>query len=329
MPLPQTVQRPTLSLVLPIYNEEQVIPELDKRLKSFLSGVLDVGGSWEVIFVNDGSVDASPRLLDQLAANEARYRVVHFARNFGHQAAITAGLDRAEGDAVVIMDADLQDPPEVVSDMLEKWREGYDVVYGVRSKRHGEGIFKRFSAAIFYRVMVAALGVKLPVDAGDFRLMSRPVVLTLRSLRERHRFMRGLVAWVGFRQTSVRYERPQRFAGETKYPLHKMVRFAFDGITSFSTAPLKLATWVGAFSGLGAVAIGGWALYVRLFTDKTVQGWTTLMLLLALSTSAQMLMIGFLGDYVGRIYEEIKNRPLYIVAKETVIEDERPGQLLP
>ncbi|MCG5055937.1 MAG: glycosyltransferase family 2 protein [Myxococcales bacterium] len=314
--------RPTLSLVLPIYNEEAVIPELDRRLRAFFDGLPELAGSWEVVFVNDGSADASADLLGDLARNERRYRVLHFARNFGHQAAITAGLDRAEGDAVVVMDADLQDPPEVVRDMLARWREGFDVVYGVRSKRHGETLFKRATAHLFYRLMAMGLGVKIPADAGDFRLMSRPVVLTLRSLRERHRFMRGLVAWVGFRQTAVYYERPERFAGETKYPLRKMLRFALDGVTSFSTTPLRIATWLGAISGAAAVGIGVWALYIKLFTDKTVQGWTTLTLLLALTASAQMLVIGLLGEYVGRIYEEIKNRPLYIVARETGVDSD-------
>jgi len=314
---PSSVERPLLSIILPVFNEQDVIPELHRRLTEFLGELSEIAGRWEVIFVDDGSQDESPRLLDALAEMDPRFRVVHFARNFGHQVAITAGLDRAEGDAVVVMDADLQDPPEVVKAMLAEWRRGFDVVYGVRSKRSGETLFKRATAALFYRLMNAALGVKIPSDAGDFRLLSRPVVLTLRSLREKHRFMRGLVAWVGFRQTAVRYERPERFAGETKYPLRKMVHFALDGVTSFSTAPLRIATWIGALTGLAAVAVGAWALYIRLFTDRTVPGWTTIMLLIALSSSGQMLMLGLLGEYVGRLYEEIKQRPLYVVANES------------
>ena len=314
---PSPVERPLLSIILPVFNEQDVIPELHRRLTEFLGELSEIAGRWEVIFVDDGSQDESPRLLDALAEMDPRFRVVHFARNFGHQVAITAGLDRAEGDAVVVMDADLQDPPEVVKAMLVEWRRGFDVVYGVRSKRSGETLFKRATAALFYRLMNAALGVKIPSDAGDFRLLSRPVVLTLRSLREKHRFMRGLVAWVGFRQTAVRYERPERFAGETKYPLRKMVHFALDGVTSFSTAPLRIATWIGALTGLAAVAVGAWALYIRLFTDRTVPGWTTIMLLIALSSSGQMLMLGLLGEYVGRLYEEIKQRPLYVVANES------------
>ena len=221
---------PVLSLVLPLFNEEATIPELDRRLRAFLADVgSGVGESWEVIFVNDGSRDRSPALLKELARAEPRYKVLSLARNFGHQMAITAGLDRAAGEAVVVMDADLQDPPEVVRQMVAKWREGYDVVFGVRSRRHGESAFKKLTAALFYRLLRAMLGdVSIPVDAGDFRLMSRPVVLTLRALRERHRFVRGLVWWVGFRQTAVTYERPGRFAGETKYPLRRMLRFAIE-----------------------------------------------------------------------------------------------------
>src|SRR4051812_20447814 len=212
--------RPTLSLVIPIFNEEPIIPELDRRLRAFLGDIGGgVGSSWGGVFVDDGSQDRSRQMLRDLAAAEPRYKIIGLSRNFGHQLAITAGVDRAQGDAVVVMDADLQDPPEVVGAMVARWREGYDVVYGVREKRHGETWFKRATAAAFYRVLRAMLGgFSIPADAGDFRLMSRPVVLTLRALREQHRFVRGMVAWVGFKQTAVRYERPARFAGETKYP---------------------------------------------------------------------------------------------------------------
>jgi dolichol-phosphate mannosyltransferase len=306
---------PVLSLVLPIFNEEAVIPELDRRLRLLLADLPDVGGSWEVIFVDDGSSDRSRELLEQLAAKEPRYKLIGFSRNFGHQMAITAGVDRAEGDAVVIMDADLQDPPEVVRDMLAKFREGYDVVYGVRRKREGETLFKRLTAAAFYRLMRVFLRVALPVDAGDFRLMSRPMVLTLRALREQHRFVRGMVAWVGYRQTAVHYERPARFAGETKFPLRKMLRFAIDGITSFSVVPLRAATWLGLLAGCVAVVAAVWAIYARL-QDQVVPGWTTLMILVALGSSAQLLMTGVLGEYIGRIYEEVKRRPLYVVSRE-------------
>lgn len=309
---------PTLSLVLPVYNEEEIIPELDRRLRGFLAGVGgDVGESWEVIFVNDGSSDRSLTLLKELAATESRYKILSFARNFGHQMAITAGLDRAEGDAVVVMDADLQDPPEVVKEMVARWRDGFDVVFAIRSKRHGESWFKRLTAAVFYRFLRVMLGgVSIPADAGDFRLMSRPVVLTLRALREQHRFVRGMVAWVGFKQTAVVYERPARFAGETKFPLSKMLRFAIDGITSFSTVPLRMAIWLGVIAGVAALAGGLWAVYVKLLVRGVVPGWTTIMILVGMGSSAQLLMTGILGEYIGRIYEEVKRRPLYVVKDE-------------
>ena len=308
---------PVLSLVLPIFNEEAIIPELDRRLRAFLAGVGNgVGEAWEVIFVNDGSKDRSLSLLKALAASEPRYKVLSFSRNFGHQMAITAGLDRANGEAVVVMDADLQDPPEVVGQMIVRWREGYDVVFAVRSRRLGESIFKKLTAAVYYRLLRVMLGSSsIPADAGDFRLMSRPVVLTLRALREQHRFVRGLVWWVGFRQTAVSYERPARFAGETKWPFRKMLRFAVDGITSFSTVPLRMATWLGLLAGLIALGGVGWALYSKLF-GGVVRGWTTLMIVVGIGSSAQLLMTGILVEYVGRIYEEVKRRPLYVVEDE-------------
>ncbi len=310
------MERPKLSLVIPVYNEKETLPELDRRLRSFLAEVPGVGDAWEVVFVEDGSTDGSRQLLLDMVAHEQRYKLVGFSRNFGHQLAITAGVDRAEGEAVVVMDADLQDPPEVVAQMLERYRAGLDVVYGVRAQRRGETIFKRLTAALFYRMMRSVTGVSIPLDAGDFRLMSRPVVLTLRALREHHRFVRGMVAWIGFRQGAVYYTRDPRFAGETKYPLKKMIRFAVDGITSFSVVPLRIATWLGVLAGLCAVGVAIWAATVKLLGLGTVPGWTTLMIAVAIGSSAQLLMTGVLGEYVGRIYEEIKRRPLYIVEQE-------------
>lgn len=310
------MSRPKLSLVIPVYNEEETLPELDRRLRAFLAQVPGIQDSWEVVFIEDGSKDRTRTLLFELAKSEARYRVIAFSRNFGHQVAITAGVDKAEGDAVVVMDADLQDPPELVSAMLERFHSGFDVVYAVRNKRKGETWFKLATAALFYRFLRAVTGVQIPLDAGDFRLMSRAVVLTLRALRERHRFVRGMVAWVGFQQTAVYYDRDPRFAGETKYPIRKMLQFAIDGITSFSILPLRVATWLGVLAGLGAVGIGIWAVVAKLFGTGTVPGWTTIMFAVALGSSAQLLMTGVLGEYVGRIYEEIKRRPLYIVEQE-------------
>jgi len=304
---------PELTLVIPVFNEEAVIPELRRRLVEFLGRV---GASWEVVFVDDGSRDQSRALLEQLCREDERFGLVALSRNFGHQVAITAGVDYARGDAVVIMDADLQDPPEVVGQMLDKHREGFDVVYGVRSAREGEGWFKRSTAALFYRLLRGILGVPIPVDAGDFRLISRRVVVALRSLQEANRFVRGLVAWVGFRQTAVRYERPARFAGETHYPLRKMLKFALDGITSFSTLPLRIATWLGVGSGVLGILVAGWAIYAKLMTQAAVPGWATLMALVSLASSAQLMMLGILGEYIGRIYDEVKRRPLYVVQDE-------------
>lgn len=305
------MDRPTLSIVLPVYNEEVVIPELDRRLRDFLPAV---GVSWEVIFVDDGSKDRSLELLAAMARAEPRYRVFSLSRNFGHQMAITAGVDLARGEAVVIMDADLQDPPEVVAEMLERWRAGYDVVYGVRRTRQSETLFKRATAAAFYRLLRAMVGVSIPVDTGDFRLMSRRVALTLRALRETSRFVRGMVAWVGFKQTAVYYERAGRFAGDTHYPLKKMLKFAMDGITSFSIVPLRIATWLGVLAGFVAIFVALWAGYVRLFNvASAVPGWATIMIAVCLAASAQLLMTGILGEYVGRIYEEVKRRPLYVI----------------
>ncbi len=300
----------TLSVIIPIFNEEEVIPELNNRLLAMFE---TIGETWEVVFVNDGSTDKSAELLDELSARDTRYRVLHFSRNFGHQLAITAGADYADGQAVVIIDADLQDPPEVIVEMLEKWREGYDVVYGVRAQRAGETLFKRLTAAAFYRTMRAMVGIDIPLDTGDFRLMSHRVVLALRGLRESHRFIRGMVVWVGFKHTAVYYNRLERFAGVTKYPLRKMLRFAIDGITSFSTVPLRISSYLAAALGCAVLVLAAWSLWVRFIAGSAVPGWTSTLLVVTLVAAPQFLMIGILGEYVGRIYEEVKNRPLYLI----------------
>ena len=302
--------RPTLSLVLPIYNEEEVIPELHTRLQEFLKELeLDA----EVLFVNDGSKDKSMELLRGIAKDEPRYKILSFARNFGHQTAITAGVDYARGKAVVVMDADLQDPPSVVLKMVAKWKKGYDVVYAKRRSRAGESFFKLFTAKIFYRVFAAMIPIEVPLDTGDFRLMSRRVVIALRELRETHRFVRGMVSWVGFRQTAVLYDRPGRFAGETKYPLRKMLRFAADGITSFSVLPLRFATYLGMVISAMSVLYAIWAIIAHFALDMTLPGWTATVVLISLLSAVQLLMIGILGEYIGRIYEEVKRRPLYVI----------------
>jgi len=319
--------RPELSLIIPIFNEEAVIPELRRRLQEVMAGLERTVRSWEVVFVDDGSKDKSLAMLKEMSASESRFKVLAFSRNFGHQLAITAGLDRAEGDAVVIIDADLQDPPEVIEEMIAKWREGFDVVYGVRRSRAGETIFKKLTAAAFYRILRIMLGgMAIPVDAGDFRLVGRSVVLTMRSLKEKHRFVRGMVTWVGFKQHALRYDREARFAGETKYPFTKMLRFAMDAITSFSIVPLRFATWLGVFAGVVAGVAALWVTYAKLFRNDTVQGWTTIMIAVALGSSAQLIMIGVLGEYIGRIYEEIKRRPLYVTAEQINFEKDQDSE---
>src|SRR3954467_14960914 len=306
------MRRPVLSLVLPIFNEESVIPELHARLQEFLR---QLGLRAEVIFVDDGSHDRSLEMLRALAAAEPRYRILSFARNFGHQAAITAGLDHARGEAVVVMDADLQDPPEVVLEMVAKWREGFDVVYGRRRTRAGETRLKLLTAKWFYRLFAAMIPIEVPLDTGDFRLMSRRVVNVLRELRETHRFVRGMVAWLGFKQTAVLYDRPARFAGETKFPVRKMLRFAIDGITSFSILPLRFATYLGILISIVSVGVASWAMLAHFVFHATVPGWTTVIVLVSLLAAVQLIMTGILGENIGRINEQVKARPLYVIAE--------------
>ena len=304
--------RPEVSLVIPIDNEEEVLPRLDERLVKLLE---KLGVDCEVVFVDDGSKDRSLAILRTMVAREPRYRAVSFSRNFGHQRAITCGMDATRGKSVVVMDADLQDPPEVILDMLAKWREGYEVVYGRRRSREGETWFKLVSAKLFYRVFAAMIPIEVPLDTGDFRLMSRRVVVAMRELRETHRFVRGLVAWVGFKQTAVEYDRSARAAGETKYPLRKMIAFAFDGIASFSILPLRLATYMGVLVGMASVLYAISAVVAHFGFKATVPGWTTTVVLMSALSSVQLIVIGVLGEYVGRIYEQVKGRPLYVIGE--------------
>jgi len=302
----------TLSIIVPIYNEEAVIPELYKRI----TGVMDeIGVSWEMVCINDGSRDRSVPMLLELRQADPRIKLLDFSRNFGHQIAITAGLDYAEGDAVVIIDADLQDPPEVIAEMLARWREGYEVVYAVRADRQGESFFKLWTANAFYRLLRSITDVDIPLDAGDFRLMDRSVVHTMRQLRENHRFMRGLSSWVGYKQIGVEYKRAERFAGETKYPLRKMLRLTSDAITSFSYVPLRMATWFG-FS-LAAISLIGILITIglRLSGNNAFFGQATTLVAVLFLGGIQLIFLGILGEYLGRIYDEVKGRPLYIVAR--------------
>jgi dolichol-phosphate mannosyltransferase len=300
-----------LSVVIPCFNEEDVIRETMKRLKAFASEVQNL--EVELIFVDDGSRDQTREILKAFAADDPRIKIIGFARNFGHQIAVTAGLDAAHGDAVVLIDADLQDPPEVVHQMIAKWREGYDVVYGTRSDRPGESVFKLATARAFYRLLNKLSDVPIPLDTGDFRLMSRNVVKTLQAMPERDRFVRGMVSWVGFKQTALAYRREERFAGESKYPLRKMLRFAMDGILSFSSKPLQMSVAMGMISASIALAVILYSLFVRLFTNAWVEGWTAIMIAVLFIGGVQLISIGILGEYIGRIYNEIKHRPLYVV----------------
>ncbi|MGL6041189.1 MAG: glycosyltransferase family 2 protein [Deefgea sp.] len=300
-----------LSVVIPCYNEEEVIGETLKRLRDFRATVSDM--DCEFIFVDDGSKDRTRELLLAAQAADPEIRIVGFARNFGHQTAVTAGIDAASGDAVVLIDADLQDPPEVVTEMIALWRAGYHVVYGTRVDRPGESAFKLVTARAFYRVLNKLSDVPIPLDTGDFRLMDRKVVDVLKAMPERDRFVRGMVSWVGFKQVALPYRRAERFAGESKYPLRKMIRFATDGIISFSTKPLQLSITVGLFSSFVALIGIINTLIVRLTTPDWVAGWAEIMVAILFLGGVQLMCIGILGEYIGRIYNEIKRRPLYVV----------------
>ncbi|WP_256761213.1 glycosyltransferase family 2 protein [Cohnella sp. WQ 127256] len=301
-----------LSVVVPMYNEEEVIEVTYNRLKVVLD---KLGETYEIVFVNDGSRDKTTHIVRGICAVDHTVKLVDFSRNFGHQIAVTAGMDHSSGRTVVLIDADLQDPPELITDMVARWREGYDVVYGKRIDRKGESWFKKFTAAMFYRLLRSMTSVNIPVDTGDFRLMDRKVCDALTSMRERSRFIRGMVSWAGFKQTSVDYVRDERFAGETKYPLRKMIRLSLDAMTSFSTRPLKIASILGfVLSAVGFVYLFI-VLYQRIFTDTTTQGWTSMIAISLLFHGITLSLLGVLGEYIGRTYEESKGRPLYLVAE--------------
>ena len=301
---------PVLSVVVPCYNEQEVILATNARLREVLP---TIEPAYELIYVNDGSRDQTLEILREIERGDPRVRVLTFSRNFGHQAAVTAGVQHARGDAVVLIDADLQDPPEVIGEMVEKWREGFQVVYGVRRSREGETHFKLTTARAFYRSLNKLSEVPIPLDTGDFRLMDRCVVNQLNAMPERDRFIRGMVSWIGFRQTKVEYDRAKRFAGESKYPLRKMIKFALDGILSFSIKPLRLAANLGFIVSFLSVFLILYALYKRIFTADYVPGWTLLITVIVFLGGVQLLCLGIIGEYVGRIYGESKRRPLYIL----------------
>jgi len=300
----------TYSIIAPIFNERDNIPELHHRISKVMDSTDE---PWELVLVDDGSTDGSTDMILELAKRDKHVRPVIFARNFGHQIAITAGWDYARGDAVVVIDADLQDPPELVLEMAKKWKEGYEVVYAVRAEREGESWFKLWTASLFYRIIYRITDVKIPLDTGDFRLMDRKVVNVLKSMRERHRFPRGMSAWVGFKQIGVEYKRAARTAGETKYPFRKMFRLALNAITGFSYFPLQVATFFGfASAGVAILAIPV-VIYMRINGSLAFEGQATTLIAVLFLGGVQLISLGILGEYIGRLYDEAKGRPLYIV----------------
>lgn len=298
------------SIVAPCWNEEGNLPELYRRVTEVLDQTAE---PWELVLINDGSTDRTVEIMRELHAADPRVHIVDFARNFGHQLAVTAGMDYAQGDAVILIDSDLQDPPELILEMIEKWKAGYEVVYAVREERKGETWFKLMTAKLFYRLIYRITDVDIPLDTGDFRLMDRKVVQQMRSMKEHHRFIRGMTSWVGFKQTGVTYVREERFAGETKYPLRKMVRFAITAITGFSIFPLQLATFLGfIIAVLSALFIIG-AIIARLSGGQAFAGQATTLIMVLFLGAIQLISLGIIGEYLGRIYDEVRGRPLYVV----------------
>lgn len=309
-----TVQNIKYSVIVPLFNEELVINETYGRLKRVMD---ESGENYEIIFIDDGSKDKTLELAKNICQNDHTTKLLSFSRNFGHQTAISAGMEHAKGQAVVVIDADLQDPPEVIPEMIRKWEEGYEVVYGIRVGRKGETFFKKISAAMFYRTLKMMTDVDIPLDVGDFRLIDRKVCDALAKLPEKNRYVRGMVSWVGFKQTGVEYTRDERFAGETKYPLRKMIKFAANAITSFSYKPLRLASYVGTFISLLSFMYLIYVIAERLLVpDSTTPGWASLAAISLFFNGVILIMLGIIGEYIGRIYEEAQGRPLYILSEK-------------
>jgi dolichol-phosphate mannosyltransferase len=312
-------ERPTFSIIAPVYNEEEILPAFYERVRAVMEGLAQ---PWELIMINDGSRDGSLAIMERLAESDPRVRVVNFARNFGHQVAVTAGIDHASGDAVVLIDTDLQDPPEVIVDLVAKWREGYEVVYAVRTQREGESWFKLTTAKLFYRMIYRITDVNIPVDTGDFRLMDRKVADVLRHMREHNRFIRGMTSWAGFKQTGVGYVRKARMAGETKYPLRKMIRFAWDAVTGFSYFPLQIMIYLSLGLAVLAVLVGVVVAVLRLTQGPDFfGGQATTIILLMLLSAFQLFFLFIVGQYIARIYDETRDRPLYVVASTRNFDD--------
>lgn len=306
-----------VSIIVPVLNEENNIPVLYQRIKKNLKNF-----KYEIIFVNDGSDDQSRKVIEKIIDVDRNVKIINLSRNFGHQIAISCGIDYAQGDAAVIIDADLQDPPEIIPAMIEKWQEGFDVVYAVRKAREGENVLKKLTASIFYRLMRVLSGTKIPLDTGDFRLISKKVILVLRRTREYQRFMRGLVSWVGFSQIGIEFTRGKRFSGKTKYPLFSMIKFALDGILSFSLLPLRIVSLMGIVTVAILVLLIFYSFY-RTAIGQTVPGWASTTIIILFLGSIQLISIGIIGEYLGRIYIEVKRRPLYIVDSVSGFEDSR------
>ncbi len=308
---------PVLSVVVPVYNEQEVITETLKRLRQVLDGMTV---EYEILFVNDGSRDNTLQILRPACEADKRLKLINFSRNFGHQTAITAGMDMASGDAVVIIDADLQDPPEVIPDMFALWKDGYEVIYGKRIHRKGETFFKKATARLFYRFLSAVTDVNIPVDTGDFRLIDRKVVEALRRTPERNRYVRGLIGWLGFKQTAYEYVREERFAGTTKYPLRKMVKLAVDAITSFSVKPLRIAGVLGLILSVCGFSYTVYVIIAKLCGAVFSDGWASTICIVLLLGGFILVMLGIMGQYIGRIYDEVRARPLYLISETVNLE---------
>lgn len=306
-----------ISVVIPMYFEEEVAEECYSRLRAVM---LENSIDYEFVFINDGSTDDTLPILQSFAEVDPAVKIINFARNFGHQTAVTAGIDYATGNAIVIIDADLQDPPEVIPQLIAKWKEGYDVVYAKRKKRAGETKFKLLTAKYFYKTLNYLSDIDIPKDTGDFRIIDAKVADVFRQMPERNRFVRGMISWIGFNQTFIEYERDERFAGETKYPFKKMIKFASDGIIAFSSKPLRLVLLLGSISVFISFALLLYALIVKIFGFKAVDGWTSIMVAITFFSGIQMISLGIVGQYIARIYDESKNRPIYVVSTTMNVE---------